>query len=128
MIQWVDAIKRGLAKLVPNHIVQTLTHQGVDANWISVVTNHVLETGPAFRGLVQEVEIMARCLATIPSLSIQSTTAGNPPSSHILSRDVLELFDHFKKMQTELVQQSANLAFLFDSYHTVSELHDQTKL
>ncbi|KAJ9057746.1 hypothetical protein DSO57_1019676 [Entomophthora muscae] len=31
-------------------------------------------------------------------------------------------------MQVELVQQSANLAFLFDGYHTVSELQDCLKL
>ena len=31
-------------------------------------------------------------------------------------------------MQTELVQQSADLAFLFDGYHTVSELQDCLKL
>ncbi|KAJ9054416.1 hypothetical protein DSO57_1015042 [Entomophthora muscae] len=52
----------------------------------------------------------------------------NSPSSHLLGLDVLELFDHYKKMQAELVQQSADLAFLFNGYKTVSELQDSLKL
>ncbi|KAJ9072389.1 hypothetical protein DSO57_1028033 [Entomophthora muscae] len=75
LLHWVDAIKRGIAKLVPVHLVKTLTHQCVDANLISVITNHVLETGPMVQSLDHEVEVLDCCLATIPSVNPTCLTA-----------------------------------------------------
>ncbi|KAJ9062934.1 hypothetical protein DSO57_1005446 [Entomophthora muscae] len=88
----------------------------------------MLETGPMAQSLTHEVEVLARRLATIPFFTPTSAATDNSPSSHLLGQDILELFDHYKKMQTELVHQSANLAFLFNGYHTVSDLQDSLKL
>ncbi|KAJ9048318.1 hypothetical protein DSO57_1036295 [Entomophthora muscae] len=80
------------------------------------------------QSLVHEVEVMGCCLATIPSFNPPPTSMDNFPSNHLLGCDVFELFDHYKKIQAELVQQSTNLAFLFDGYHIVLELQDCLKL
>ncbi|KAJ9082608.1 hypothetical protein DSO57_1002983 [Entomophthora muscae] len=86
MLHCVNAIERGIAKLVPAHLVQTLTHQGVDINWISVVKNHVLMTGPMVQSLTHEVEVLSCHLATIPSFNPTPAAMNNSPSSHLLGR------------------------------------------
>ncbi|KAJ9080209.1 hypothetical protein DSO57_1027484 [Entomophthora muscae] len=56
------------------------------------------KTGPMVQSLVHEEEVMGCCLATIPSFNPLLTAMDNSPSSHLLDCDVLELFDHYKKM------------------------------
>ena len=87
--------------MVPEHALRTLTHQGIDSNWISVVTNHVINNGPIISELSQTVAIMKNWLASIPPFSPNTNPAPKAPSNDMLSRDVMELYTHMHKINQE---------------------------
>ncbi|KAJ9081150.1 hypothetical protein DSO57_1017698 [Entomophthora muscae] len=114
IIPWSKAVERGLNSLVPHQVIQTLCHQGLDSNWIVTVAAYIKENRPVICELVQEVIILSQRLSALPMAGPSQPVIYTPsPSSTMMNRDILELYDHLSELQHEVKEVVIDLTFIY---------------
>ncbi|KAJ9059085.1 hypothetical protein DSO57_1006216 [Entomophthora muscae] len=125
IIPWSKAVEQGLNSLVPHQVIQTLFYQGLNYIWISTVAAHIKENGPVICELIQEVTILSQRLAVLPLAGpSQPVTTTPSPSSAMINRDILGLYNHLSKLQHEVKKAGFDLTFIYQEFGKVQHKVD----
>ena len=95
-VAYTEGMEQSLCQYIPHMVQEVLAHQGLDSNWISVVTNHVQGTKEVIKTLIHEMEQINLAITSSPNNQVAAAE-----DAKMLHKDVLELFDHYHNIERD---------------------------
>ena len=97
-------------------VQEVLAHQGLDSNWISVVTNHVQGTKKVIKTLIHEMEQINLAITSSPNNQVAAAE-----DAKMLHKDVLEIFDHYHNIEREIKEIHLDNTLMYGDLKTFQD-------